>query len=138
MIDNDVDNAIASLLAASLTAIAGLTIVAGLQDNLPALQTPYLAVYSNIEKYEGRTHVFTLKTCVEYVSLSGVENKTTVHDTMSAVDATLGTPPTAPILALVVTTGLKYLSWEAVERSTQDIGDRRNNKREFIVFSEPV
>ena len=138
MIDNLVDNALATLLRASLTGIAGLSVVTGIQDNMPDLETPYLVIYSDIEKAEANKPVFTLKTIIEYVTLSGIEGQATIQTTMTAVDAALSNTPLPAIEAQVVTTGLRYLAWQAIERSQENVGDRRKNVRELTVFAEPV
>jgi hypothetical protein len=36
----------------------------------------------------------------------------------------------------VTTAGLRYLGWESINRTRQDVGDRRKNVRELMAFAE--
>jgi hypothetical protein len=138
-IDNLVDLSIASLLQASLaTSFPTLPILAGLEDNNPELNLPYLVVYSVVDRKEGREAVTVLTSTVEYVSISGLQNKTIVQSVMAAVEDALNIQPSSAILAEVTTDNLAYISWEATERSRQEVGDRRHNTREMTVFAQPV
>jgi len=133
MIDNLVDVAVSSLLEACTSGVQGLTVIEGIEDNVPDLVTPYLVVYSNVIKEDGRTPVYTLNTKIDLVTLTGVSDEAFVANTMSIIDAALSNQPSPAILAQVTTTGLSHCSWKTIERSTQEIGDRRTDVRELEV-----
>jgi hypothetical protein len=135
MIDNLVDVAVASLLKASTSGVQGLTVVEGIEDNVPDLVTPYLVVYSAVQKEDAKTPVYTLKTTIELVTLSGVADETFVSNTMSVIDAALNNTPSPAVMAQVQTAGLSHLSWHSIDKSTQEIGDRRKDVRELITFA---
>jgi hypothetical protein len=119
MIEHLVDNVIATLLGS----ISGLKVVVGMQDNLPALETPYCVVYSSVQSVQGRIPIYELLTTVEYESISGQDMVSDVDTAITAIDAALLTPP-AELLMYPL-------------RTQQDIGDRRRNVREFKVFVIP-
>jgi hypothetical protein len=117
MIENLVDSAVATMLST----IPGLVVVVGMQDNDPALVTPYCAVYSNVQNVEAKTPIFELLTTIEYVSISGQDTVTDVESVMTSIDSAMLTPPVT----------LKV--WPL--RTQQDVGDRRRNIREYKVFA---
>ena len=136
MIDNNVDIAVASLLKASTSGVQGLTVVVGIEDNMPDLVTPYICVYSSVVKEDGNTPVYTLNTKIDCVTLSDITPKAYVENLMSIVDNALDNPPSPAIQAQVITTGLAYLGWHAIDKSTQEVGDRRTDVRELQTFAQ--
>jgi hypothetical protein len=131
MIDHTVDQAIASLLAT----IPGLVVVVGAEDNYPVLQTPYLVVYSQIQGFSGRTPIYRLLTTIEYQTISGQDMVSDVENVMSQVDALIGPGGDHSATPGVNAAGLRYLSWESIDRGLQDVGDRRKNIRELLVYA---
>jgi len=129
MIDHIVDLAIASLLAT----IPGLKVVVGMGDNYPILETPYLAVYSQIQGFSGRTPIYHLLTTIEYQTISGQDMVSDVETVMSQVDALIGPGGDHSATPGVSTVGLRYLGWESIDRGLQEPGDRRKNIRELLV-----
>ena len=138
MIDNFVDIAVASLLQASTSAsgVQGLTVIVGLEDNVPDLLTPYLVIYSNVISQDAKNPVYTLKTTIDLVTLSGVADEDFVANTMTIIDNVLDNQPSPAILAQVNTTGLVHLSWHDIDKSTQEVGDRRKDVRELKTFAQ--
>lgn len=131
MIEHYVDSAIASLLAQ----IPGLNVVIGMEDNDPPLEAPYCVVYSAVEAATGRHSIYELLTRIEYESISGQDTVTADQTVLTAIDKALTIEPTPEVMALVTTTGLSYLAWEAIGKTLQDVGDRRRNVRELKVFA---
>jgi hypothetical protein len=131
MIDRTVDQAIASLLAT----IPGIKVVAGMEDNYPVLETPYLVVYSQIQSFSGRTPIYQLLTTIEYQTISGQDMVADVATVMSQVDALIGPGGDHSATPGVNTAGLRYLAWESIDRGLQDVGDRRKNIRELLVHA---
>jgi hypothetical protein len=119
VIENLVDTAIASLFST----IAGLKVVVGIQDNEPALTTPYCAVYSTVQGFVGRNPIYELLTTIEYVSISGQDEAADVETVMSEIDTILSTSSLPTVL------------WESISRTQQDVGDRRRNVRELKTFA---
>ena len=136
MIDNFVDIAVASLLKASTSGVQGLTVVVGIEDNMPDLVTPYICVYSSVVKEDGKTPVYTVNTKIECVTLSDVTPKAYVENLMTLVDNALDNQPVPAIQAQVITTGLAYLSWHCIDKSSQEVGDRRTDVRELQTFAQ--
>jgi hypothetical protein len=129
MIDHTVDQAIASLLAT----ISGLKVVVGMADNYPVLETPYLAVYSQIQGFSGRIPIYELLTTIEYQTISGQDMVSDVENVMSQIDALIGPGGDRSATPGVNTAGLRYLAWESIDRGIQEPGDRRKNIRELLV-----
>lgn len=127
MIDRLVDQAIASLLEQ----IPGLKVSVGMEDNYPVLETPYCVVYSNITRFTGRKPIYELITLIEYVTISGQDLAANVENILSQIDRLIS--PGADYSGTVTTTGLRSLLWESINRSQQEIGDRRRNTRELLV-----
>ena len=130
MIENAVDQAIVSLLKR----VPGLVVLAGMQDNEPPLTTPYCAVYSNIQRFQGRIPVYELLTTIEYQSVSGQDPIVSVQNIMSQIDNLLSNQPSD--LTGLVTAPFAYLGWESIPRTQQEVGDRRKNVRELQVFAQ--
>lgn len=127
MIDRLVDQAIASLLER----IPGLNVLVGVEDNYPVLQTPYCVVYSNINRFSGRKPIYELTTMIEYVTISGQDLAANVENVLTQIDQLIS--PGADYSGTVTTTGLRSLLWEGINRSQQEVGDRRKNIRELLV-----
>lgn len=125
MIENLVDTAIASLLST----ISGLKVVVGMEDNEPALTTPYCVVYSVVQTTEGTVVIYELLTVIEYNSISGQNEVADVETTMSAIDALLNSHPA------LSDTGLQFIGWQGIDRTQQNVGDRRRNLRELKVIA---
>lgn len=134
-IDKLVDQAFVNALRANVT-IAGFQVLIGMQDMEPPLQTPYCAVFSVINRFSGRNPIYELTTTIEYVSISGQDSVANVAEIMAAIDTflNLGTDLSTGNFA----TGLRYLSWESITRSQQEVGDRRKNVRELVVYAQTV
>ncbi len=134
MIDALVDSTVAAYLSGVLAASGypSFTVVTGLEDNLPDLACPYLVVHSVIDRFQGRNPVFQLRTSIELHSVTGMEPVADLEALMTVVDRALITQQKVAVL----TPGLVYLGWEAVQRSQQTPGDRRMNLREIEVFSQ--
>jgi len=130
MIENAVDQAIVSLLKR----ISGLVVLAGMQDNEPPLQTAWCAVYSHIERFQGRVPIYELLTTIEYQSISGQDPVSSVQNVMGQIDALLLTQP-SDLTGLAVAPFV-FLGWESIPRTQQDVGDRRKNIRELSVFAQ--
>jgi hypothetical protein len=131
MIDRTVDQAIASLLAT----IPGLKVVVGMEDNYPALETPYLAVYSQIQGFSGRTPIYQLLTTIEYQTVSGQDMVANVETVMGQIDALIGPGGDRSTMPGINTAGLRFLAWESIDRGLQEPGDRRKNIRELLVHA---
>jgi hypothetical protein len=138
MIDNLVDAAVATLLKATLASsgYTTVTVIEGIEDNMPDLVTPYLVTYSNVISHEGKTPVYKLNTKIDLVTLSGISEEVFVANVMSVVDATLNNQPSPAILAQINTTGLSLLWWQAIAKSTQEVGDRRRDVRELETIAQ--
>lgn len=134
MIDNLVDKTIALLLS---TAIPGLTALAGMQDNDPPLAAPYCAVYSQVQGSVGRVPIYELLTTIEYVSISGVSEKADVSAIMTAIDTALSSVPAQSVIDAALAAGFVYgPAWQHVQKTNQEVGDRRRNVRELKVFAQ--
>jgi len=133
MIDRLVDKAIASLLAT----IQGLKVFVGAEDIEPALAVPFCVVYSDITTMTGRTPIYSLTTHVEYNSIAGLDTMTQTESDMTAIDNLISPGGNYTTKPGVSATGLSYLAWEAVARSSQEWGDRRKNVRELLVKAQP-
>jgi hypothetical protein len=134
MIDNLVDSTIALLLSAS---IPGLTAVAGMQDNDPPLKAPYCAVYSQVQATVGRVPIYELLTTIEYVSVSGLDEKADVSGAMTAIDTALNSVPPQAVIDAALAAGFVYgPAWQHVQKTNQEVGDRRRNVRELKVFAQ--
>lgn len=135
MIENQVDKAFASLLST----IDGLTVVAGMEDN-EGLTTPYCVVYSNVQDTLGKNAIYKLLTVIEYVSISGPNAVADVASAMTAIDAVLTTQATGALLtaqrATLAALGLVDCQWEHIPKTQQEVGDRRRNLRELIVYAK--
>jgi hypothetical protein len=127
-IDKLVDQAIANALAGS---ISGLKVLIGMQDMEPVLETPYCAVFSVLNRFTGRTPIYELMTTIEYVSISGQDTVAEVSSAMTSIDTLISTG--ADLSGFNFAPGLRYLAWESINRSQQEVGDRRKNIRELLV-----
>lgn len=130
MIENAVDQAIVSLLQR----IPGLVVLAGMQDMEPPLTTPYCAVYSNIQRFQGRKPVYELLCTIEYQTISGQDPATSVENIMTQIDNLISVQPSD--LTGLATAPFAFLGWESIPRSEQNVGDRRKNIRELHVFAQ--
>ena len=132
MIDRLVDQAIASLLAT----IAGLKVFAGAEDIDPALVAPFCVVYSDITAMSGRTPIYSLLSRIEYNSIAGLDTIANTQSIMTQIDSLISPGGNYSSTPGVSTSGLNYLAWEAVGRSSQEWGDRRKNLRELLVKAQ--
>ena len=132
MIDRLVDQAIASLLGT----ISGLKVFVGAEDIEPPLQTPFCAVHSEVTAMSGREPVYHLTSFIEYNSIAGQDEISTVDSTMAAIDSLIGPGGDYSGNPGISATGLKYLAWESINRSSQEYGDRRKNIREVLVRAQ--
>ena len=134
MIDRLVDKAIVSLLAT----ITGLKVYVGASDIEPALAVPFCAVYSEITAMTGRKPVYSLTTHIEYNSVAGLDAMTQTDADMTAIDNLISPGGNYSASPGVSATGLSYLAWEAIARTSQEWGDRRKNVRELLVKAQPT
>jgi len=132
MIDRLVDQAIVSLLAT----ISGLKVFAGAEDIDPALQTPFCAVHSEVTGMTGRKPIYNLVTRIEYNSIAGLDPMATTDPMMTQIDSLIGPGGNYSSTPGVSASGLVYLGWEAIGRSSQEWGDRRKNVRELAVKAQ--
>jgi hypothetical protein len=134
MIENAVDKTIALLLS---TSIPGLTALAGMQDNDPPLAAPYCAVFSQVQGTVGRVPIYELLTTIEYVSVSGVSESADVAGVMTAIDLALTSAPPPAVEDAALAAGFVYgPAWQHVQKTNQEVGDRRRNVRELKVFAQ--
>jgi hypothetical protein len=131
VIENLVDQAIVSLLQT----LPGLNVVPGLSNDVPALTTPYAVVFSEVVNRDGRDPVFELKTTVKLETVSGQTEIADVQSWMTAIDSVLSTQPSDALMHSLVTQGLKFIGWDGIPRTVQDVGERRQNIRELQVFA---
>ena len=127
-IDKLVDQALANMLAGLIT---GLKVLIGMQEIEPVLETPYCAVFSVLNRFTGRTPIYELMTTIEYVTISGQDTVANVAQIMAQIDTLLNTGHDLSDFGFAP--GLNYLAWESINRSQQEVGDRRKNIRELLV-----
>lgn len=134
MIDALVDQTLAAYLQGTLAASGypSFSVVIGMEDNTPNLTTPYLVVYSAIERYAGRNPVFELRGHIEMHSVTGMETVSEIEAIMSVIDQALLKQQNVS----VPTPGLVYFGWQGIQRSELTPGDRRRNLREIQVFTQ--
>jgi hypothetical protein len=131
-----IENLVDKVFVALLQTISGLSVYPGMGDNSPALQAPFCVVWSDIESYEGREPVFTLKTTIEYESIPGVDTVNNVESVMSSIDHVLSNQPSGGVISGLPLSAFNLFCWEEIQSSKQEPGDRRKNIRELKVFAQ--